>query len=222
MPGPSPQKLREEFPFLRKLTGNLCNNEKGTSRTTIIVAAHFLGRLGLIVVHLRSYSRKGRQLVTIYYRQRCIGTALLYIFAHYTVAVAQDPQAGATLYRQYCASCHGERGNGNGPVAVALTVKPSDLRTITARHSGEFPRELLGRIISGDEVVAAHGTRVMPIWGERLQEDVLGTVSKPAVAHGRIGFLVDYLETLQGTEQKAFDNVVLPTTGMPPGGRPQR
>ncbi|MBM4255047.1 MAG: c-type cytochrome [Deltaproteobacteria bacterium] len=135
------------------------------------------------------------------------------------LAIAQDAQPGATLYTQYCASCHGDRGTGNGPVAPALAIKPTDLRTITTRHSGEFPRERLGRVIAGDEVIAAHGTRVMPIWGERLQDDVLGTVSKPAVARGRIGFIVDYLESLQGTDKKELENVVLPTTGIPPGER---
>jgi mono/diheme cytochrome c family protein len=120
------------------------------------------------------------------------------------------------MYMQYCASCHGERGNGNGPMAPVLVVKPPDLRTLTTRHRGEFPRARLGRIIAGDEVLAAHGTRIMPIWGERLQDDVLGTVDKPAVARGRIGFVVDYLETLQGTEHQEFENVVLPTTGLPP------
>ncbi len=135
-------------------------------------------------------------------------------------ASAQDPDYGATLYRHHCASCHGKHANGNGPLAPALTVKPTDLRTIAVRHQGDFPRDLLGRIIGGDEVIAAHGTRVMPIWGERLQEDVLGTVSKPTVARGRIGFLVDYLETLQGTDTQDFDNVVLPTPGIPPRPKP--
>jgi mono/diheme cytochrome c family protein len=145
-----------------------------------------------------------------------IATTLLLGMQH-ARAYAQAPEFGAVLYRQYCASCHGERGGGDGPMTSALTIKPSDLRTITTRHQGEFPRALLGRIISGEEVIAAHGTRVMPIWGERLQDDVLGTVSKPAVARGRIGFLVDYLETLQGTEHKDLENVVLPTTGIPSG-----
>lgn len=146
--------------------------------------------------------------------------ALFMVTSCALTASAQDPDYGATLYRQYCASCHGEHAKGNGPLASVLTVTPTDLRTITARHQGDFPRDLLGRIIGGDEVIAAHGTRVMPIWGERLQDDVLGTVSKPAVARGRIGFLVDYLETLQGTDVKDFDNVVLPTTGIPPRPKP--
>jgi hypothetical protein len=143
--------------------------------------------------------------------------ALLMVLGGATWSAAEERSPGETLYVQYCASCHGERGNGNGPVAIALAVKPSDLRTITVRHRGEFPRELLGRIIAGDEVIAAHGTRVMPIWGERLQDDVIGTVNKSAVARGRIGFLVDYLDTLQGTEHKDLENVVLPTTGIPSG-----
>lgn len=152
-----------------------------------------------------------------YFNRTC--SALLMVMSTSLSAIAQDPTQGATMYTHYCASCHGERGNGNGPVAPVLVVKPSDLRTITTRHSGEFPRELVGRIIAGDEVIAAHGSRIMPIWGERLQEDVLGTVNKSAVARGRIDFLVDYLETLQGTEAKEFENVVLPTTGIPPGSQ---
>jgi mono/diheme cytochrome c family protein len=158
--------------------------------------------------------------VNIRYCRLHVSIALLVITSSTLAASAQDPDYGATLYRHHCASCHGEQANGNGPLAAVLTVKPTDLRTIAVRHQGDFPRELLGRVISGDEVIAAHGTRVMPIWGERLQEDVLGMVSKPAVARGRIGFLVDYLETLQGTDKQDFDNVVLPTTGIPPRPKP--
>ena len=85
--------------------------------------------------------------------------ALLVLAGSAILAWAQDPEQGSTLYRHHCASCHGERGNGNGPLAPVLTVKPTDLRTIAVRHDGDFPRELLGRIIGGDEVIAAHGTR---------------------------------------------------------------
>ncbi|MBM4259473.1 MAG: cytochrome c [Deltaproteobacteria bacterium] len=30
------------------------------------------------------------------------------------------PPTGAVLYQQYCASCHGPTGKGNGPVAASL------------------------------------------------------------------------------------------------------
>jgi mono/diheme cytochrome c family protein len=140
-----------------------------------------------------------------------------------TTSDAQDANYSAMLYRQHCASCHGEDGRGHGPVEPYLTVKPSDLTRIAARRGGDFPRDQLGRIIAGDEAVAAHGTRTMPIWGEQLQVDVIGTVNKPVVARGRIGFLVDYLETLQGTGEKEFENLILaPPSAPPPGTTPRR
>ncbi len=33
---------------------------------------------------------------------------------------------GATIYARYCVGCHGEKGDGNGPAAEMLIVKPRD------------------------------------------------------------------------------------------------
>ncbi len=33
---------------------------------------------------------------------------------------------GEGLYNKYCASCHGVKGDGNGPAALALNPKPTD------------------------------------------------------------------------------------------------
>ena len=150
-------------------------------------------------------------------------SVMMTVFVIISTSDAQEANYGPTLYRQYCASCHGEDGRGHGPVEPYLTVKPSDLTRITARRDGDFPREQLKRVVAGDEVIAAHGTRTMPIWGEQLQVDVIGTVNKPVVARGRIGFLVDYLETLQGTGEKEFENrIVAPPSAPPPGTTPRR
>jgi mono/diheme cytochrome c family protein len=35
-------------------------------------------------------------------------------------------QAGAALYRQYCATCHGPGGKGDGPVAATLNPRPAN------------------------------------------------------------------------------------------------
>jgi mono/diheme cytochrome c family protein len=134
----------------------------------------------------------------------------------------QETAAGTRLFHQYCASCHGETGNGNGPVAPYLNVKPSDLTTITDRHQGTFPEEQITRIIAGEENPLGHGTRTMPVWGERLQDDVIGTVNKATIARGRIGFLVDYVRELQGSSRKSFDNVVIPEQSPRIGGQPIR
>ena len=36
-----------------------------------------------------------------------------------------DPARGAPIYAQYCASCHGPQGAGDGPLAQALEPKPA-------------------------------------------------------------------------------------------------
>lgn len=146
-----------------------------------------------------------------------IVVAVLILVGGRTVSEAQESAQGENLYHQYCASCHGEKGLGNGPVAVYLKVQPADLTRITTRREGEFPREQLKRIIAGEELPSGHGTRAMPVWGERLQDDVIGGASRPAIARGRIAFLIDYLETLQGTGEKGFENIVIPGSSPHPG-----
>ena len=100
---------------------------------------------------------------------------------------------GPDLFRAYCASCHGDDGRGNGPVAPALNVKPADLTTIAQRHGGVFPSKRVRDVIAGDELILAHGSREMPIWGpifhqiERDQD--LGNV--------RFQNIVKYLESIQ-------------------------
>ena len=41
-------------------------------------------------------------------------------------SIAEDVGAGKALFRSMCASCHGEDGDGNGPAAEQLVLKPRD------------------------------------------------------------------------------------------------
>ena len=41
------------------------------------------------------------------------------------MAIEADAKAGKADYQIYCASCHGETGAGDGPVAQALIPKPA-------------------------------------------------------------------------------------------------
>jgi len=72
---------------------------------------------------------------------------------------------GADLFRSYCASCHGADARGGGPAAAALSVKVPDLTMISKRNGGAFPAARIERVISGDQIMAAHGSREMPVWG---------------------------------------------------------
>jgi len=51
-------------------------------------------------------------------------------------AFAQDIDAGAALYDDHCAVCHGLEARGNGPLAPALLLQPPTLERFhfTLRH----------------------------------------------------------------------------------------
>jgi len=103
---------------------------------------------------------------------------------------------GPDLFRAYCASCHGVGAKGNGPVASALKSQVPDLTVLAKNNRGQFPEARVRRAIMGDEVLAAHGSREMPVWGpifHQVEEDVdRGNV--------RLDNLVKYLESIQSTK----------------------
>ena len=114
--------------------------------------------------------------------------------AHGATQEKADPLNGVTLYRNYCASCHGVDGKGVGPMAEWLRITTPDLTRIAKREGGKFPSARVQRIISGEEnIVAGHGTREMPVWGpvfSRVENDQdFGRV--------RIYNLSKYLESMQ-------------------------
>lgn len=100
---------------------------------------------------------------------------------------------GPDLFRAHCAPCHGAGGKGDGPVAASLKAKAADLTVLAKNNGGRFPVERAGKFISGEEFVASHGSREMPVWGpifHQIEEDQdFGNV--------RLQNLVKYLETIQ-------------------------
>ena len=78
------------------------------------------------------------------------------------------PKDGARLFVSLCSSCHGEKGRGDGPVALYLVARPPDLTLIAQRHNGFFPAADVARVIDGRSEIASHGTRTMPVWGRQL------------------------------------------------------
>jgi mono/diheme cytochrome c family protein len=93
--------------------------------------------------------------------------------------------AGREEYLQFCASCHGTDGRGNGPIAEDLRVAPSDLTQISSRRDGVFPHAMIAEFIDGRRRVRAHGPGDMPVWGHQFYREAppaLPATSQFAVA----------------------------------------
>ena len=114
---------------------------------------------------------------------------------------------GEMEYLSNCGSCHGKDAKGDGPVAAALSIKPSDLTMISKQFSGKFPEDHIYKVIDGREMINPHGDTDMPVWGNRymsMAHKAADRIAYPlheqdaqAIVFGRIMSLVGYLESIQ-------------------------
>jgi len=102
--------------------------------------------------------------------------------------------SGKQMYVNYCASCHGVNGKGDGPAAAALKMPPTDLTLLNRNNHGVFPETHLVTVLQYGEEFPSHGSAEMPVWGP-----ILGNMEKvnPQVKQLRISNLIRYLKTLQ-------------------------
>lgn len=105
---------------------------------------------------------------------------------------------GEIEFQNHCAVCHGVDAKGDGLMSRFLTVRPADLTQLAHKNKGVFPFWQVYGIIDGREEVRAHGTREMPIWGDRFREQSDGRDGGGrAQAAGRLISLVFYLQYIQ-------------------------
>ena len=102
-------------------------------------------------------------------------------------------EAGGQQFEHSCAICHGLDARGNGPFAELLNVKPPDLTLLSRAEGGDFPFGRIYQRIDGRALPLAHGTRTMPIWGQRLKREG----GDETYVRGRILEIMLYLESLQ-------------------------
>jgi mono/diheme cytochrome c family protein len=121
-------------------------------------------------------------------------------------AQAQDIDVGKSEFRSSCATCHGDDAKGKGPLSEELKTAPPDLTVLSKNNGGVFPFNSIYAAIYGTKVIIAHGTRDMPIWGNRFTTDPVSTPSNrnmnlaydtDAVVRARIVALIDYLNRIQ-------------------------
>jgi len=104
------------------------------------------------------------------------------------------PLDGPSIYKAYCAACHGEDGKGHGPAAATLKYKPIDLTAIAKSNSGVFPRAAIQEVLESGERWKAHGSKEMPTWGPVFR----AVDGDDNIAYAHIFNLVTYLESIQG------------------------
>lgn len=115
-------------------------------------------------------------------------------------AAPQPPsgaEAGKIIFNTICVSCHGKDARGGGPVAESLKTKPADLRLVARRRNGSFPQDEIGQFIDGRKAPLAHGTREMPVWGDRLATAAPDPQEREQRREQAIAALIAYLKTIQ-------------------------
>src|SRR6516164_3862167 len=122
-----------------------------------------------------------------------------------------EENAGRNEFLRSCASCHGVSGKGDGPVAKSLSSPPSDLTRLSEANNGVFPVSRVHEVIDGRIERLVHGTRDMPVWGDRYMREMTspeagGWVSKEwdeTIVRRRILALVEYISTLQRATRRS-------------------
>ena len=88
---------------------------------------------------------------------------------------------------------------------------PSDLTRLSEANNGVFPVSRIHEVIDGRIERLVHGTRDMPVWGDRYLREMTspesgGWVSKEwdeAIVRRRILALVEYISTLQRATRRS-------------------
>lgn len=164
---------------------------------------------------------RGTRPLRVAIRMLCTSAAVLLTAAGTASAWAQTASAvarpGAVLsprdigtrdfgrreFERSCASCHGDVGKGDGPLAGLLKKNPPDLTGLSRNNQGVFPFQRLYQVIEGEDL-PAHGSREMPIWGlEYRLEDGQYHFDSPtpydarALVRARILSLLEYINRIQ-------------------------
>ena len=82
-------------------------------------------------------------------------------------AVAEAADGAASTYSNLCASCHGPKGQGNGPAAAALNPKPKNFADCKVMK--KIPDETLFKVIKGGGQSVGLSP-MMPPWGGSLTD----------------------------------------------------
>lgn len=131
-----------------------------------------------------------------------LAIAVAMFLSHSALASDKDVRDGQHYFLRYCAACHGVNGVGDGPVAKELSKPPANLRLLGDKYGMPLPAARIADVIDGRTAVRAHGSREMPVWGERLYR--LGHGERSDLGIGEvIAKIVTHLNTIQDRRRAA-------------------
>jgi len=114
-----------------------------------------------------------------------------------TSAGAAETDQGKQLYMQYCSSCHGKDGRGNGSVSPYLKIKVPDLTLLAKENKGIYPLDDVMATIDGRRAVRTHGDRDMPVWGEIFRKETEQGKYPELTSLLKAKVIAEYVATLQ-------------------------
>ena len=83
------------------------------------------------------------------------------------LALGQDAAKGAEVYKLYCVTCHGELGDGQGPVGKTLNPPPRDFSKGDFKFGGT-DQDIFDVISNG--AASKGGSPLMAPWGAVIPE----------------------------------------------------
>jgi len=124
--------------------------------------------------------------------------ALLMVAICLAAVPAVADEAGQAAYEQFCATCHGPGGKGDGNLTEILSVPVSDLTQLSASNDGVFPMLDVIQTIDGRTGVRGHDLP-MPVYGALFKErmSVIGPYAAEIALRGEILSIAYYLESIQ-------------------------
>ena len=113
------------------------------------------------------------------------------------IGLAAESNSGKQIYLQYCSSCHGKDGKGDGTVSRDLKVRVPDLTGLAKKHKGVYPLDDVMATIDGRRLVRGHGDRNMPVWGESFHSESESKKYHELTTLLKAKIIAEYVSTLQ-------------------------
>lgn len=110
---------------------------------------------------------------------------------------AMEVHLGQQQFSRYCSTCHGPKAEGDGVASSLFTKTPPNLTLLAKNNDGVFPEEKVLAVVKGENPVAAHGEREMPVWGEILDLPKEPTVETDTIADSKLTSVVYFLKSIQ-------------------------